>query len=65
MELTRSITTLEYSISTRINSRTLDQRYVALFSRFIFFFVVSILFFGYQVFHYDRFRECRIDFHAY
>ena len=64
MVLTRSITTLEYSISTRINSGTLDQRYVALLSRFIFF-VVSILFFGYQVFHYDRFRERRIDFHAY
>ena len=41
----------------------LDQRYVALFSRFMIY-VVSISIFGYLVFHYDRFRELKIDFHA-
>ena len=61
----RSTATLEYSTVIEIDSGNLNHRHMEFFSRSILS-MVSILFFKYQVFRYDRFREPRIDFiHLY
>ena len=60
---TRSTMTLEYSTLSRINPRTFRSKVYDTILQ-IYVFGGSIWFFKYLVFHYDIFKEPKIDSHA-